>query len=207
MKKYVVALSGTHGTGKSTVLKGIKSAGYPVVETQLSRSAQAALGWDKLSRAQESVENMWKLQDALLISMQARDEAINKSRTVTLVERSPADLYAYTKMWCSRLKVEPFDARLVAYTHECRKHYEKFYTSLIIVPMVDEIPFVAEARRADLESREMVDRDVREFVAMHSVPSHVLWRTSIDGRQMEAEIVMEEALADDDVRSTITNLL
>ncbi len=207
MKKYVVALSGTHGTGKSTVLQGVKKAGYPVVETQLSRAAQAALGWDKLSRAQESAENMWKLQDALLISMQARDEAIKKTRTVTLVERSPADLYAYTKMWCTRLKIPDFDERLVSYTQKCREHYEKFYTSLIIVPMVDEVKFVAEPNRADLESRVIVDRDVREFVVLHTVPSHVLYRTSIDGRNMEAEIVMEEANADDDVRSTITNLL
>ena len=42
----IVGLSGTHGTGKSTIINGVAELGYKVNQAQLARAAQKALGWD-----------------------------------------------------------------------------------------------------------------------------------------------------------------
>lgn len=161
----VVGLSGTHGTGKSTILQGVKALGYPVMEAQLSRAAQKALGWDTLKRAQESVDNMWALQDAVLTALDARDTEIEQSGMITLTERSPADLWAYTQMWCARLNIDPqVDSRVQEYQERCFQ-LSRRYAGLMIVPMTDAIPFVEEPNRADLESRVPVAKYVYNFVS------------------------------------------
>ena len=161
----IIGICGTHGTGKSTVLQGLKNAGVPVSEIQISRTAQSILGWDKLSRAEESEENMWKLQDAIISIMEDRDSAILKSQIQTVVERTPADVWAYTTIWCDRLGINPnTHAKAVLYKQKCielAKQYEKF----IIIPAAADITFVAEANRADAKSREDVAKIITTFLA------------------------------------------
>ena len=96
-KARIVGLCGTHGTGKSTIINGIRDLGYKVNQAQLSRSAQKALGWDTLSRAQESKANMWALQYAILNAMFDRDQEALSTGEIVLVERTPADVWAYTR--------------------------------------------------------------------------------------------------------------
>lgn len=164
MNKYVVGLCGTHGTGKSTILQMVKDDGYPVDESQLSRAAQTALGWESLSKAQESVENMWALQDTILQAMYDRDTRIEQSGITTLVDRTPADVWAYTAMWCDRLGVQVYaDTKARHFRAQCYMAAER-YARFLIVPDSDKIPFKAEANRADLESRAFVDREIRQFI-------------------------------------------
>lgn len=188
--QFVVGLSGTHGTGKSTILHGVESLGFPIVDSQLARTAQKALGWDHLSKAQESVENMWSLQDAVLDAMNNRDEEITKSQAFTLTERSPADIWAYTTMWCERLGINTnTDQRARDYYQRCVE-LAKRYAGFLIVPMTDAIPFVVEPNRADLESRIPVAETINEFVMTHSrnhlVPVHFVSTVRPDERIEEA---------------------
>lgn len=160
---YIVGLFGTHGTGKSTVLKRAKLAGVTVQESSLSRSAQAALGWTELSEAGKSVENMWALQDAILAAMYDRDLAIAKSKILTLVERTPADMWAYTEMWCKRLGVDFVnDRKAISYKNQCRTMASN-YRLFIQVPITKSVEFVPEPNRADLASRVDAEIAMREF--------------------------------------------
>ena len=163
MTKYVLAVSGTHGTGKSTVLRGLRELNIPVLDAQLSRTAQKMLGWESLSLAQESTEHMWQLQDMILSLMYDRDKLIAKSKTLTVVERSPADLWAYTKMWCSRLNVELSSERVILYKNKCRELSKAYRGFFMLYPNV-MVPFQAEDARADLESRDSVQADIEEFL-------------------------------------------
>lgn len=163
----LVGICGTHGTGKSTLLRGAKDSGCVVNESQLSRTAQAALGWDKLSRAQESVENMWALQEAILVAMYDRDEAIERMSNiqhVTLVDRTPADVWAYTEMWCNRLGIDCLsDVRARSYKQQCRE-MAKRYARFLIVPINSQIKFVEEPNRADASSRVFVQQAIENFI-------------------------------------------
>lgn len=160
----IVGLCGTQGTGKSTILQAAEDAGFNVDRTQVSRTVQANLGWDRLSRAEESVENMMLLQNEIANVMYDRDVKYLRSDAITLVERSPADVWAYTCVWCHRNKVAmTTDPWALDYKRKLR-FMSSLYRSFVIVPQVAEIPFVEDPHRADYESRGYVDKVIREFL-------------------------------------------
>jgi hypothetical protein len=187
----IVGISGTHGTGKSTILQGVKAAGYSVDETQLARSAQKALGWDKLSIAQESTENMWALQDAILSAIDVRDKAAKEANNVVVVERTPADLWAYTSMWCTRLGINPYtDWRAQNYKFKCRDIARK-YSMILVVPAIPEVPFVEDPNRADLVSRDYVAGEISDFIHIGCLPSKIFWTSSKESRIAEAVQILQ----------------
>lgn len=186
----LIGLSGTHGTGKSTIINGIAEAGYQVDRSQLSRAAQKALGWETLSLAQESKENMWALQNAVMEAMFDRDQAALSRGEVVLVERTPADIWAYTEMWCGRLMINPVtDPQAIMYKQKCRE-MARSYAHFLVVPMAAAIPFVAEANRADLASRNFVDQVIREFIESGDLRRTTIRATGKEGRIAEAASVM-----------------
>lgn len=160
---YILAVSGTHGTGKSTVMRGLDTMNIPVINTQIARTAQRILGWDSLSTAQESVDNMWTLQDMILGLMYDRDQGINENKKLSVVERCPADMWAYTKMWCERLDVDIQSERARLYKQKCRNLMNEYRGVFMLYPSV-LVPFQAEANRADLHSRDNVQEDIIEFL-------------------------------------------
>jgi hypothetical protein len=190
---YIVGLFGTHGTGKSTVLKGARWAGVNIQDVSLSRAAQAALGWTELSEAEKSVENMWALQDAILAAMYDRDTEINKSQILTLVERTPADMWAYTEMWCKRLGIDFVnDRRAISYKNQCRVLASN-YRLFIQVPMTEEVAFVAEPNRADLASRVDAEIAMQEFVLSGGLTMYRLGTTGKNNRVNEAVMAIVQA--------------
>lgn len=183
----ILGLCGTHGTGKSTILQGVKSAGFPVVEAQLSRTAQKSLGWSSLSNAEQSVENMWALQDAIINAMYDRDCLISKSKQFTLVERTPADVWAYTELWCSRLGLNPLtDYKAKAFKRACRQLAGDFYSMFLMVPIKDEVPFQYDPHRADEKSRQTVADSISGFIWDGGLPYSAIESTSPQARVSEA---------------------
>lgn len=183
MKPVIVGLCGAHGTGKSSILKAVEAAGYPVDSTQLSRTAQRMLGWSSLSVAQDSEENMWDLQDAILASMYDRDQRIIASGVITLVDRTPADVWGYTALWASRIE-NVNKERLAHYKRQCRT-LAADYKRQIIVPIREEIPFVAEANRADEQSRLFHATEVEKFVIDGGLDYAIIQTLNIDYRAIE----------------------
>ena len=186
MSKFVIGLSGTHGTGKSVILNGARDAGLEVSSAQLSRTAQRELGWDTLARAQESVENMWALQNAILNALRKRDLDILASKQHTLAERTPADLWAYTQLWCTRLGIDSAtDETAQNYYRDCIA-LSNAYCSFLILNMHDAVPFVPEPNRADLESRIFVDSAIKAFITEANLPSYTIQNVGKPERIAEA---------------------
>lgn len=182
MKPSVVGLSGTHGTGKSTILSGVKSHSLAVRETSLSRTAQAELGWETLEEAGKSESNMWALQEAILSAMSQRDSAICSTGEITLVDRTPADVWAYTHMWCVRLGINVEEYRRAQQFKESCFNMLQLYATVIVVPPIDSIPFIAEANRADLPSREEVQSHIDAFIWERDVPFIIIKEPLLDLR-------------------------
>lgn len=179
----ILGISGSHGTGKSTITNALKEW-IQVDESQLSRSAQKALGWDKLSIAGESIENMWALQDAIFEAMIQRDWRLNLMPEFVATERTPADLWAYTVMWCKRLGIDhKVDERAQEYFRKC-KTASKLYDAFIIVPICTAIPFEVDPNRADLQSREEVSELIQDFLEEDTEKCHTIFST---GKQERAE--------------------
>lgn len=186
----IIGLSGTHGTGKSTILNGLKGS-VIVNEAQIARGAQKALGWDTLSRAEESVENMWLLQEAVLAAMYDRDIEVLKSNIPTIVERTPADVWAYTQMWLNRLGIDKLnDKQAINYKSRCIMMATK-YSQFILVPQNELIPFIAEPNRADLKSRNFVDEAIYAFLWDGMYPFHKIKTTIAEDRIAEANAVIK----------------
>ena len=192
--KYLIGLCGTHGTGKSTILQGVKAAGYAVNEAQLSRTAQKNLGWDTLGRAQESDKNMWALQDAIIDALEARDQAVQDSGVFTLVERTPADLWAYTAMWCQRLGIDTAtDQRAIDYRARCDRLALNYLRFMVVVPDAS-IPFQEDPHRADLASRRFVEREIDSFLFRGAYPTYIIKTTAREHRIAEACALMRTPL-------------
>lgn len=188
---HIIGLFGTHGTGKSTILNGVKNAGLNVCESSLSRTAQKFLGWTELSEAEKSEDHMWALQDAIMAAMYDRDLEIIKSKQYTLVERTPADIWAYTEMWCTRLNIDfTTDARALGYKKQCRALAAN-YKLFIQVPISDAVSFVAEPNRADLKSRVSAEKAMQEFVMSGNLDLYRIISTGKEQRIGEAVSVIK----------------
>jgi len=185
----IFGLCGTHGTGKSTILSGVEAAGWRVDRTQLSRHAQAALGWDRLSRAQESADNMWQLQEAILAAMYDRDHAIMRAEQATVVERTPVDVLAYTHMWCERLQIDPKNSRLLEYKGRVRELAKNYSQHMLVQPCA-AVPFEEHTARADLKSRASVAANIAAFLWDSGLPHYIFKTTQPQTRVAEACAVL-----------------
>ena len=171
---FIIGVSGTHGTGKSTLLHDAEEAGIEIYKSQISRSVQKKLGWDSLDRIQDSEDNLWDFQFAVLEALVERDREINALGVLTLAERTPADLWAYTKIWCSKMGIDPVrNPTARDYYIECKSAACK-YNSFILVKMHDDIPFEQDPHRAKLDTRKNAENFITEFTGGTFVPTFIL---------------------------------
>lgn len=186
MKKSVIGLSGTHGTGKSTIMNGVAEYGFAVNSAQLSRTVQSLLGWTSLKQVEQSEESMWCFQNKILDIMIERDNDINESGQVTLAERSPVDLWAYAQLWCKRFGIDVGKSSTAkSYYNRCNSALGA-YKAILVLNQSQSIPFVAENNRADLESRDFVDKAIKQFIKDSNVYSYEFQNVEKMARLAEA---------------------
>lgn len=90
----LVAISGSQGSGKSTVLAAIEENGYDVVTRKTARSI--LVEWDvSLSSVNKDLDLTVKYQDALLDRKYHDDLSIVQSGKLCFTERTFADLFSY----------------------------------------------------------------------------------------------------------------
>ena len=90
----LIAISGSQGSGKTTVLKQLKRFGFPIVERKTSRSILTDWGVT-LSQVNNDHELTVKFQNEILARKHEDEfEAVN-SKEIWFTERSYADLFTY----------------------------------------------------------------------------------------------------------------
>ena len=176
--------SGTHGVGKTTICKELEARGFAVDTHSLPRAAQAALGWDSLRRVEESESNMWALQDMVLVMLAQRDKRIRESGVITFVDRTPVDFVGYTKVWAARLNWKIDMMRFAEYVNQCAVACEA-YARQFFIPIRDEISFVPEVNRGDLESREDNQRAMLDFMNIRKIDFHLVQKLDVIDRADE----------------------
>jgi thymidylate kinase len=185
MAAKLIAFSGAHSTGKTSTLDAIKAANIfdiYVDDFKASRQAQAELGME-LSDIIADPKLMREFQTRILYSKWEHEKELIKSREgIILVDRSPADIYAYTYMWNEQHPnltwFEPYELRLTVMIQE--------YAFIVDFPIIDEVPFVEESGRATLETRARHSRLTTGFLKLRAPNSHHrLSAVSIDERVTE----------------------
>lgn len=171
----LIGFTGSHGTGKSTILRGLQAKGYNVVDSSLARNAQAKFGWDSPERATDSVANLLKFQEEILLQMQIRDDS---TESYLIVDRTPFELIAYSKVWIGRMGAA--DKPEVAwwledYTERCLFHARKYQLTLF-VPIDNRIPFVEEPGRAKGNSRIKTEEIIQQYLWEAGGWSRFDWR-------------------------------
>ncbi len=90
----LVALSGVQGSGKTTILNGLKTLGYNVVERKTARSILA--DWNlTLEQVYGDQETCRKFQDELLARKQQDELFALTSSELWFTERSYTDVFTY----------------------------------------------------------------------------------------------------------------
>lgn len=189
-KTMIAGISGTHGTGKTTIMNALMLAQQSVDRSQISRTAQSNLGWSTLKDATKTVESTIEFQEAILMAMQERDKKIMDAgiNTTVFVERTPADVYAYAKWWMTNLhkcRMTHVMLWLNDFRNRCATWHDNYLTTIVVRPH-HQIPFVEDPNRASLDNREFVKVEIESLVADRQ--HHII--TSLLSEERAAECVM-----------------
>jgi len=119
----LVAISGSQGSGKSTILKKIKEMGFPIIERKTSRSILSDWGVT-LQQVNNDSELTTRFQDEITKrKFQDEQEAI-RSNVLYFTERTHADLFTYALV--SLGKDNHYSEWLNEYYNTCM-YYNQFY--------------------------------------------------------------------------------
>ena len=89
------AISGSQGSGKTTIINALKERGYPIVERKTSRSILDDWGVT-LSQVNNDRELTVRFQDRILTrKMEDEKEAVEDVSRIWFTERTYADLFTY----------------------------------------------------------------------------------------------------------------
>lgn len=89
----LVAISGSQGSGKSTILNKIEEAGFPVIRRKTSRSILQDWGVT-LQQVNNDPQLTIRFQEEIT-KRKAEDESLQDSHRLTFTERTHADLFTY----------------------------------------------------------------------------------------------------------------
>lgn len=153
----LVAVSGTHGSGKSAILEGLSANSQFTIDTfKVSRAVQEELGVENLQDLLTSFYKMKDYQEKVFEYKWSHDSSLAKAEDSKLVltERSFFDIAAYTEIWVSRLNrtSEAQRAWFADFKARCIDA-QRIYNGLVIVHAHPNIPFKLDPNRADEQSR------------------------------------------------------
>lgn len=194
-KMKVIAVTGAQGSGKSTLLEKLKTKDLQVDDFKVSRAVQTKLGWDSLTEVLTSPGLMMKFQEMVLHEKFSHDKklaAASPDSELVFVERSFADIYAYTELWFDRLgmRLSPqYVSWLNSYETTC-KLCQTIYSGVIMVPLMKEIKWEDDPKRASKADAEVCYGKMLSFVSDFTkvdpqFPSYTIKQSAITKRVTE----------------------
>lgn len=126
----LLAVSGSQGSGKSTVLAELESRGFKVLKRKISRSILSDWGVT-LDEVNDDVELTLKFQDEIIVRKNADELEAVSSPEVYFTERTYMDSVVYYLF--SFGKFSTFDEKITEYTRRCEK-YNNNYAAVFYLP-------------------------------------------------------------------------
>jgi nicotinamide riboside kinase len=187
----LIAISGAQSAGKSTLLKELKKdKRFTIDDFKVSRQIQKHLGYNTLEEALTSNEKIAHFQQMILQHKYDHDIGLINKDKITFVERSFADIYAYTKEWSKRFTIDPTLWLRGQYLY-CKEHQE-IYDAVILIPfMADQINFEEDPNRANRESVDIIYQTITEFCDNSSVKKYEITTGPIQERILEVTTFLE----------------
>lgn len=172
---HLIPLSGTHGCGKSTLVKMLKEKNWAVDEFQVSRYVQKEIfNVNSLSEVLTNPYSVMAFQEMILREKYDHDKRLNKSisnskvssraiqQGIILTERSFADIAAYAALWLTRFgKHDIYTRWLKNYLMSCARYQFELYAANIYVSPIDH--WEEDPNRAFKEDRDFVNGVIFDF--------------------------------------------
>ncbi len=162
------AISGSQGSGKSTVIKTIKQKGFPIIERKTSRSILAEWGVT-LSEVNNDRELTVKFQDEILDRKIADDQAASADTSrIYFTERTLADFFTYALIAIG--KDNEYNKWVNKYFQRCCNSQEMYSHNFYLTMLPTDIEHDG-VRGSNLHYARMVDvvmKDVTERMHDHT---------------------------------------
>jgi hypothetical protein len=182
-------MSGAHATGKSATideLRKINNRKLWIDDFKVSRTVLAELGLT-LEQATATAELTMDYQSKVLARKIQWDtsrkniQAFGLNPPSYIVDRSIADVYAYTKLWCIKNNVDGEWFR--KFELECINAMS-LYDIIFLFP-TGKFPFVDDGIRAKEETQAKIATYTEEFIVAYAKNYHVVESVSLDLRANE----------------------
>lgn len=170
----LVAVCGTHGSGKTSILTELKrDATYIVDDFKVSRSVQEQMGVKSLDIVLGKVAKMMQFQELVFEAKLANDSKLLEQLPedqIILVERSFLDIMIYSQLWMNRFPRAKSSVEhrqwLAAFCEKCIKA-QAMYNGIILVHSHPDIPFEVDPNRGAAETREIFENQLIEAVGKY----------------------------------------
>lgn len=127
----LVAISGSQGCGKSTLIRKFEEAGYNVIDRKTSRSILSDWGVS-LEEVNTNFDLTIRFQDEILKRKCDDEYAASVSSDVWFTERTPIDLLVYSTVTLGM--TNKFSDWLDVYGNKCIAAANRLYSQVIFLP-------------------------------------------------------------------------
>lgn len=193
----IIGMSGAHATGKSSTLEAIKNhlqSGAESIITvdtfKVSRTVLKASGLS-LEEATATSEST-KLYQTRVLDAAYRHLYLIKllpTETIHLVDRTVADIYAYTRLWCEKNGIE--SEWLEGFKCKCIEMLP-LYDKIFLFP-VGVFAYVDDGVRAKEDTQKVIAKYTEEFLHSHYPQVFVVTESEISNRAKQImNIVIEQ---------------
>lgn len=190
----IIGISGAHCTGKSSTLDAIavKQSRDPYIIVDDYKASRSTLKEFKctLEQVTSNAELMQQFQRHMLSNKLHRDlftlrNSLHSSAKANfLVDRSPADLYAYASLWADQAPSSEIDvAFLPSYATTCFDAIQS-YDAIIYFP-IGKFEFVDDGVRAKLDTQAGIDTLIKAFFKIANRPAYEVTSTTVEDRADE----------------------
>ena len=172
------AISGSQGSGKSSVLRGLEHRGYKTMQRKISRSILA--DWNiTLDEVNSSPEISLKFQDEILVRKLADEQEAMLSDEIFFTERTFMDAWTYY-MYTFGSK-SAFNEHINDYYDRCVQ-YDRHYTGVFLLPF-GQFKVVADGvRNSNHLYAEAVDVVLRKFLSKNIKNLYEIQQRPINAR-------------------------
>ena len=169
----LIAISGSQGVGKTTLLQHLSKGNYTVDTFKVSRAVQKEMGYSSLCSAVDTFEKMKKFQENIILRKFEHDSRLieNIGDKIVFTERSFIDVLAYAELWCTHFpKMKSSTSNWLCGFKEACFNFQNIYSGLVLIEPNDSIRFEDDPERGAVETQRQIDRRLKELSGYLNIP-------------------------------------